>query len=84
MLEFGAGTYYTKSDAVFFVDEFQNRSPWRDSGLSEFRVFYTAELKYDITLLHSVFLPVGLFYRNSYDVNNTLPVYLRIGLGMRL
>jgi hypothetical protein len=84
VLEFGAGTYYTKSDAVFFVDEFQNRSPWRDSGLSELRAFYTAELKYSIPLSQSVFLPVGFFYRNSYDVNNTLPVYLRIGLGIRL
>jgi hypothetical protein len=84
ILEIGAGTYYTKSDAVFFVDRFQNRIRWPNSGLSEFRVFYTAGLKYDIPLFHSVFLPVGLFYRNTYDVNNSIPIYLRIGLGMRL
>jgi hypothetical protein len=87
VLDFGAGTYYTRSDPVdvlHVVNQFQSRSRWKDSGFSEFRFLYVVGLGYDIPLAERVSLPVGLYYRNSYDLNNILPFYLRIGVGLRL
>jgi hypothetical protein len=79
----GAGSYYTKSDAVVFLFE-HGSSHYPDSGLSEFRFFYIVGLTYDIHICDALFLPLGLYYRNSYTTNNTFgPVNLKIGVGTR-
>jgi hypothetical protein len=78
----GAGSYYTKSDAAVFLSP-GGSSPYPDSGLSEFRFFYIVGLTYDIRITDALFLPVGLYYRNSYSTNNTFgSVSLKVGAGI--
>ena len=82
-LHVGAGTYYTTSNAVSLVSlSDPTPRPWQDSGFSEFRFFFTAGVEYRIRISDNFFLPIGLYGRSNYAMNNTLPLYLRLGAAL--
>jgi hypothetical protein len=79
----GAGLYYTTSDPVKLVSPFDNYRPyaWGGSGFSGVRFFTIFGLSYDIHFTEAFFMPVGLYYRTTYDMNS-FPVIGRMGLGI--
>jgi hypothetical protein len=75
----GAGYYYTKSDAVVLVYS-GGSSRWQDSGLSDFRFCYVVGFTYDIQITDALFVPLGLYYRDSYTTNNVFgPASIKLG-----
>ena len=82
ILVVGMGAYYTKSDSVYAVDMGYYRTPWDGGGLSTVRFFYIIGAKYEIQIVNHLFLPIGLFFRQSYD-DRVAPVMFRTGLGVQ-
>ena len=79
----GAGVYYTKSDPVDLVDMNYYRTLWQNGNLSELRFFYVVGAAYPIHIIDRIFLPVGLFFRQSYG-DRFPPIFLRTGVEVQL
>lgn len=80
----GLGAYYTKSDSVYLVDPIGSVQMTSSiGGLSEVRFFYIFGVKYDIHIFEGIYLPIGLFVRQSYG-DRIAPIFFRTGLEIRL
>ena len=79
----GVGAYYTKADSVYNVQLFFPMVPMPIGGLSTVRFFYIFGAKYDIPILSSIFLPVGLYVPQSYG-DRYAPIFFRAGIGIHL
>jgi hypothetical protein len=79
----GAGAYYTKSDSVYLNYWLAGyKSPSSIGGFEEIRLFFIVGAILDFHLFDHVFLPVGLFIRQSYG-DRFGPAFFRSGIQIR-
>lgn len=87
LIEAGCGTYYTTSDKVEVVYPAPLGMPsfsWTPSGWSGFRFFWTIGLRYELRLTEDLFMAVGLSYRDPGYGSSAIPIFLRVGIGLKL
>jgi hypothetical protein len=87
IIEAGCGTYYTASEKVDVVYPAPLGMPsfsWTPSGWSGFRFFWTIGLRYEVRLTEGLFMPVGLSYRDPGYGSGAIPIFLRVGIGLKL
>ena len=80
----GSGIYFTKSDSVYVTGLFiTNPYPLGSGGISAVRFFWIFGAEYDFHVTREVFVPLGLYVRQSYGEAYG-PVFLRAGVGISL
>lgn len=84
-LDAGIGTYYSKSDDVTIVYPANTfpPEPWKFGGVSKFDFFFTLGAKYEIPLGNELYLPVGIYFRDSGYGSSLTPWLLRAGVAKR-
>ncbi len=81
ILVLGSGIYLTKSDSTYVSGpSITTPYPW-GGGVSGVRFFWIFGAEYDFKPVSGIFVPVGLYVRQSYG-DKYGPIFLRVGLGM--
>jgi hypothetical protein len=85
IFDLGLGGYYTTSDRVLAIGQYGTGGVWGSTGRSTMRFFLSVGIQYEFHIAHELYMPVGLFYRNTkYGTDgSSQPLSLKIGLGLK-